>query len=364
MIALFSILLVVYVLMLLWLLRGLKRLRRADAETVLPRMSVVVAARDEAAHLADCLEALHMQEYAGDWELFIIDDHSRDETLPIALAAAARHPNWHVAQNERAGFWSSRKKGALETALQLAQGDVLLFTDADCTPPPTWIRGIAVCFTPQTALCAGFSPLKAPEAALWWQHFLHIDTLATALVAAGSIGHRRGITCTGRNLACRREVLVEIGGYGALPDTLSGDDDFLLQTIVGSTARSITYAVNPQSSVPARGPSGWNAFLRQKRRHLSAGLHYERSVQTGYLLYHGANYLLWSSLLIGMLYNTALIPLLPLKLLVDSLMLFYWSRVLGQPFPITGFFTWEILFPLYHLISFPCPGKEISWKNP
>ena len=363
MIALLSILFAAYASIVLWLLRGTIRTPRPMQSSPRPSISVIVAARDEGLHLQACLDALARQEYTGEWEVWIVDDRSHDNTLSIARGAATGRPSWHVAVNEHPGTWRSGKKGALATAIKSAKGEVLLFTDADCTPPPLWMAGMAAMLPPQTGLCAGFSPLIAPEAPRLWQNFLLIDTLVAALVAAGSIGNNRGITCTGRSLACRRAALVEIGGYAALPDTLSGDDDFLLQAVARRKNWRVSYALSAQTAVPALGPPGWRAFLRQKKRHLSAGTRYSSLARAGYFVFHVANGLIWSAGLIGLFVNPAWALLLLLKIILDSLVLSFWSIRLSQPFSPIAFLTWEAAFPLYHLAAFPRSGKEIPWKQ-
>jgi len=363
MIPLASIVFASYALILLWLAAGLIRLPRPHlASSPPPFLSVIVAARDEAVHLETCLEALSRQEYPGEWELFIIDDQSVDRSPDIAREAAARHPGWHTAGNDFVGRWRSSKKGALETAFLRARGELLLFTDADCTPPPQWLAGMAAAMGSESVLCAGFSPLVAPDASRLWRAFLLVDTLAAALVAAGGIGHGRGITCSGRSLACRRHILSEIGGYDALPDTLSGDDDFLLQAVASSGRHRLIYALAPSTAVPAQGPSGWRAFIRQKRRHLSAGSRYKLPIQLGYTLFHSANLLLWSTPLVGLIHRPLLL-FLPAKIILDGLVLFLWSSRLHQPFSLAGLLAWEPLFPVYHLVAFPRCGEEISWKT-
>ena len=58
------------------------------------RLSVIVPARNEADVLRACLESLLTQAEPGfalgeDWELWLVDDGSTDETRSIALLAAA-----------------------------------------------------------------------------------------------------------------------------------------------------------------------------------------------------------------------------------------------------------------------------------
>ena len=364
MMPIYSILFTIYALILTWLLYGILRLHRPPPPAVPPAITVIVAARDAAAHLENCVEALETQTYAGDKEVLIVDDGSSDGTRAIARAAVARHPRWRLLSNGHAGRWKSRKKGALESAFRCAHSEILLFTDADCTPPPQWLAEMSAFLASGAALCAGFSPQQAPAAPPLWRAFLHTDSLAAALVAAGGIGHGCAITCTGRSLACRRDALTAIGGYAALPDTLSGDDDFLIQTIARSRVNSLAYLFTPQGAVPALGPAGWRAFLHQKRRHLSAGTRYTPLVRFGYLAFHSANLLLWSLLLLAPLVQPLLLLFLAGKILLDGVALHLWSTRLQQPLTPGGFFLWEVLFPLYHLLALPWPGREVSWSKP
>ncbi len=359
-----SIIFSLYLLIIAWLFCGILRLRRPPIPASLPSLSVIVAARNEGALLGDCLAALGAQAYGGDREVLIVDDQSCDATRAIASAAVARHPGWRLLDNTHPGRWQSRKKGALESALRQARGEYLLFTDADCTPPPAWMAGMAAALAAGATACAGFSPLTAPEAPPLWRAFLHTDTLAAALVAAGGLGHGRAITGTGRSLACRRAALSAIGGYAALPDTLSGDDDFLLQRLATAPGGKLTYQLAPEAAVPARGPANWRTFRRQKRRHLSAGARYTRPVQLGYLLFHGTNLLLWSLLLLAPFLRPSLLLFLAAKILLDGLALWFWSSRLRQPFHPGGFFLWQVLFPLYHLFALPPLGPEVSWPKP
>jgi chlorobactene glucosyltransferase len=75
--------------------RGLlPRLVRAAPPTpaAAPLITVIVPARDEAANIGPCLQALVAQDYpAGRVRVLVIDDHSADATAAIVRGFAARH---------------------------------------------------------------------------------------------------------------------------------------------------------------------------------------------------------------------------------------------------------------------------------
>ena len=66
----------------LWLWCGLRRGPQPLGMDC-PRVSAIVAARDEEETLADCLEALAAQDYRGEFEVVVVDDRSRDRTWTI-----------------------------------------------------------------------------------------------------------------------------------------------------------------------------------------------------------------------------------------------------------------------------------------
>lgn len=97
-----------------------------------PRVSVIVPARDAAPTLARTLAALQSQDTADPYEVIVVDDGSRDETVQIARRFA---PLVKVISNESSeGPGGARNRGA--TA---ARATILAFTDADCFPTPQWL---------------------------------------------------------------------------------------------------------------------------------------------------------------------------------------------------------------------------------
>jgi glycosyltransferase involved in cell wall biosynthesis len=90
-----------------------------------PHVSVVVPARNAAATLADTLESVLAQDFAG-WELLVVDDGSCDETPDIVGRYAARDPRIVRVQGAARGVSAARNLGA-----RAARGALLAFLDAD-----------------------------------------------------------------------------------------------------------------------------------------------------------------------------------------------------------------------------------------
>jgi lipopolysaccharide/colanic/teichoic acid biosynthesis glycosyltransferase/glycosyltransferase involved in cell wall biosynthesis len=112
------------------------------------KVSVIVPAHDAAQTIQECMEALLEQSLPqGEVEVIVVDDGSTDGTVTLAQAVGVR-----VLTQPHRGPAAARNLGASQ-----ASGDILLFTDADCAPTPTWIEEMTRPFT-STGLSASSDP--------------------------------------------------------------------------------------------------------------------------------------------------------------------------------------------------------------
>lgn len=101
-------------------------------------VSVVIAAYDEEADIAEQLEALLAQEASFEFEVVVADNRSTDGTPAIVDAFAARDPRVRrVAATERPGMAYARNAGAAATS-----GAYLAFTDADDVADPGYLAAL------------------------------------------------------------------------------------------------------------------------------------------------------------------------------------------------------------------------------
>lgn len=90
-----------------------------------PRISVVIPCRNEEINIGELLTQLNMQDYPP-YEIICVNDQSDDRTKEIAHSLGARV----IDIIERESGWLGKTNGMKEGA-KVAQGDVLLFIDAD-----------------------------------------------------------------------------------------------------------------------------------------------------------------------------------------------------------------------------------------
>ena len=121
----------------------------------LPRVSVLVPARNEAHQLAHCLESLSAQSYKN-YEVIVLDDCSEDDTAGVAKELGFREDGKGRFQLIRGQAmprgWVGKPWACYQLSRQ-ASGDFLLFTDADTVHHETSVESaVAMALEKQTHL--------------------------------------------------------------------------------------------------------------------------------------------------------------------------------------------------------------------
>jgi cellulose synthase/poly-beta-1,6-N-acetylglucosamine synthase-like glycosyltransferase len=202
--------------------RSLPELRSPVDGSALPRLSIIVPARNEAKVLPGLLSSLLSQEYPGVLEVIVADDSSGDTTAQVAASMGAKV----VTVNGLPEGWLG-KPYACQRGAETASGDWLLFTDAD-TLHHTTSASSAVRFALENEL-DGLSALLKQDSADW------IEGTVLACGFAGlyaGLGQVRGIF-NGQYILVRRHVFDASGGFEAvrmspLEDLAFGDRLFRL----------------------------------------------------------------------------------------------------------------------------------------
>ena len=197
--------------------RNIPQLRAQACNTELPSLSIIVPARNEEQNLRRLLPSLERQEYPGQIEIIIIDDHSTDGTVEVVECRQrdlAVMPNthcdlkWIPAPSLPAGWLG--KPNASHTGAIEARGEWLLFTDADMEHEVSSAAS-AVAFA-QAHRLDGLSIFPQQETS----GLLDIAVLMVAF-AGMFAGLRRSTTIlNGQYVLIRRDVYEASGGFAAV----------------------------------------------------------------------------------------------------------------------------------------------------
>lgn len=112
-------------------LRDVPPSREDDA----PRVSVIVAARNEERHIRAAVQSLLAQSYSR-LELIVVDDRSEDDTARILRELAAADRRLRTVRIDRLPDGWLGKTNALQKGAEAASGTLLLFADADVVMDP------------------------------------------------------------------------------------------------------------------------------------------------------------------------------------------------------------------------------------
>lgn len=274
---LFAALTAVYALFLVRVGQGLRwlaadrerqRVEADDSARMWPSVAVVVPVRDEEDRIDALVANLRALEYEGMLQILIVDDASRDSTLVRAEAACAGDARFSVLD---ASAGSGGKKRAIEMAVRAVESEVILTTDADCRHHPRWVHAMTAPFADGADVVSG--PVLIDTRTTLFARLQALDFLGLVGVGAGLVGTGYPRLCNGANLAYRRARFLEAGGYGG--DALaSGDDEFLMQTIVYQLGGRAEFSVLEEAVVRTVAAATVGDFFRQRTRWAGKGLHY------------------------------------------------------------------------------------------
>ncbi|MGQ9570970.1 MAG: glycosyltransferase [Thermodesulfovibrionales bacterium] len=159
---------------------------------MMERISIIIPTFNSAKVLVRCLESLNNQTINNkNYEVIVVDDGSNDGTKETV----AKYPVSYIYQHNR-GPAAARNNGVMH-----AEGDIILFTDADCEPQSTWIEKMIMPFndpqiigvkgaykTRQKELIARFVQIEYEHKYERMKKFKYIDFVDTY-----SAGYRKDI---------------------------------------------------------------------------------------------------------------------------------------------------------------------------
>ena len=356
-----------YVAALIFLWIGLTRLSNPKHDWQ-PLVSVVIAGRNESSNVPGLVASLQAQDYpVNRFEVIYVNDRSEDDTTAQFSQFTKDDPRFKLINVTKAPQGIAPKKNALANGISHASGEIILTTDADCRPVPSWISSMINNFTDDVGLVAGFSPLELPDINSIARKLYALDSLSLACIAAGSSYWGKMATCSGRNLAYRKQVYEQVGGFQKVAQFISGDDDLFLHLISSETDWKVRYAFDSNALVPAFPVKSLNAFYHQRIRHASKGRHYGGQTTAALIAVYLFNLLLFVTVPLSLI--SAITSPIPLsvfgaKAFFEFLFLYTGARRVAKPKLLKVFWFAEILHIPY-VVIFGAIGQffKFKWKE-
>ncbi len=275
-IGLLSVSALLYIALEVRLFRALGTVRdgQSDVEPK-PRVSILISARNESAGIRATLDSVLAQEYDGEWDVWVADDRSDDDTPKILADYAARYPRLHILTINDIPDGVSPKKQALSKLVDICDGDILCLTDADCIVKPTWIAGLVREFEPGIELVAGHSYIPTvPGKSSVLICMQAVETLIYRVAGTAGIAMHLPLTSTGNNFAYRKSFFKSVHGFENVLKIQSGDDDLLMQKIADDRPWAMRYCVAESTFVTTSGKETLKELWEQRKRWASATIYY------------------------------------------------------------------------------------------
>jgi hypothetical protein len=186
-------------------LRDLAKLSPPDPP-IWPSVSVISAARNEAAEIADSLTSRLADGYPN-LEVIVVDDRSEDATPGIIAEFARRDPRVRpVRVDELPEGWLG-KVHALQRGVDIATGEWLLFSDADVRVEPGMLgRAVAHCEASGCDLVALVPEFRSRNGIFYvlWAIFMRVVAMAISPAAVRSPTSKVAMGSGGFTLVRRR----------------------------------------------------------------------------------------------------------------------------------------------------------------
>jgi len=325
-------------------------------------VSVLICAKNEQNTIGDLLESLTRLTYPKDkYEVVLIDDESEDNTFDIMNRYIGKNANWLCYKNQIVDKSIKGKKKAITFGIEKCKGDIILTTDADCIVPPDWIQSMVKFFADENVgMVLGHSPVEKGKGLL--NKIQRFDAICESTVALATANINKPFHSNGRNLAYRKKVFYEIGGYEDNKHIASGDDFFLSKGVLEKTNYGFAYNTSPDSFVKTKSEGfGIKYFFQQFRRNSKAFY-----LPVDYFLLAANAFLFHLSLLLSFLTGYVMLPVasLVVKFLVELLPVYRGLRIFEATDLIKYYPVFWVLYPVIMITSafIGSVFKLSSWK--
>ena len=324
-----------------------------------PSATVIVAARNEADNIQRCINSLDKLIYPeGKLEIILVDDKSTDDTGKIIDEFISGKSKFKKIVTQKEIGKLIGKMNALANAINLAKGEIILTTDADCEVHPKWAYTIASYYQKDVAIVNGFTTQLAYDNFSGMQS---IDFIYLLFVASGTINIGIPITCIGNNMSYRKKAYDEVGGYEKLPFSVT-EDFSLLNAINKLKKYRLIFPLDKEALITSMPCKSFKSLYRQKKRWSVGGLGVPIS---GYMVMVWGFLTNLCVLLTPFFFSSTWLYLVFFKIITDFFVLYSVHNNLGIKKNLKYFLPYQVYFTLY-VIATPFVllfDRKVVWKG-
>jgi cellulose synthase/poly-beta-1,6-N-acetylglucosamine synthase-like glycosyltransferase len=237
------------------------------------KVSVVIAARNEAPVIGKCLDSLFSQSYPKDFlEVIVVNDFSTDKTAVTVLEHKINCTLLNLSDFVTDSL-NSYKKKAIETGIAYSSGELIICTDSDCTMGADWIAILVRAYEKENLQFIA-APVKIIPDGSWLSVFQTLDFISLQGITGAAVFKNLYPMSNGANLAYTRKAYDAVGGFSDIDHIASGDDMLLMKKILERFPGKSGYIRDPRAIVSTGPAENIKAFCNQRIRWASKISHY------------------------------------------------------------------------------------------
>jgi Glycosyltransferases, probably involved in cell wall biogenesis len=345
--------------------KSLKEITPRNESNHFTTISVIVPARNEAGNIVRLLQALKDQNYPQDYiEVIIVDDFSTDNTA--SLARSFSMTNLYVI-NPKQHSKQSSKKTAIEAGILASNGQLIITTDADCVPLPTWLKSINQFYTETNPEMIA-APVKMKYGNSLLDKFQALDFLTLQGITGGSIQSNLHVMCNGANLAYSRKAFMYVNGFKGIDHVASGDDLLLMYKIKQKYPGKVQFLKNKHAIVQTLPQSRLKGFFNQRKRWASKTFAYQERILIAILAF----VYLFNCFLLGVIvagfYNSTYWLLVLLLIILKTIVEWPFIYTVADYYNEKKLLKYFIFFQPFHIFYTVITGiisqtSQYSWKG-
>lgn len=325
----------------------------------LPTATVIVAARNEENNILRCLKSLNELIYPeAKLEIILVNDKSTDSTREIICEYIKDKPRFKIIDTRENKGNLRGKTNALANAIDIADGEIILTTDADCIVAPTWAKNIALYYQKDVAMVCGYTTQEAYNNFTGMQM---LDFIYLLTVAAGSMNFNMPLSCIGNNMSYRKSVYKEVGGYEGIKFSVTEDFN-LLKAIFKLKKYRIIYPLDEGALVESKPCEDIKTLYWQKKRWGVGGLD---SDLFGFFVMASGFISHIMMILLPFFFSITAVYLATFKIITDFFFLYPVLKRFNLSGKMKYFLAFEIYF-IWYVILLPVvvvASKKVVWKG-
>lgn len=341
------------------LLAGANKKFNKCKDNQLKSISVIVAARNEENNIIACMESLNNLVYPeGKIEIIIVNDNSEDATGSFISSYVADKPKFKCLNTGKQIAHLKGKTNALANALEIATGEIILTTDADCVVSPLWAKTLASYYDDDVAMVFGYTTQEAEDNFSGMQM---LDFIYLLTVAGGAMNFNVPLSCIGNNMSYRKSVYREVGGYENIPFSIT-EDFKLLKTVFNLKKYKVIYPLDKDALVTSKPCDTIKAVYWQKKRWGVGGLD---SDLPGYLVMATGFLANLGVLIFPFFFTPSALYIAIFKLALDFFFFYPVLNKLGLSGKLKYFIAFQIYYIIY-VLGLPVAvlmNKKVIWKG-